>query len=115
MKSVTTTLDKVLRSCFAVLPSVVFLLLPGLAYADPVGFGFCIIANEFTDSFAPAIATIAICTIGATACLGRIQWSTAVLVAVGITIIFGVASILYMVAGSNGNCHAAATEIGYYN
>jgi len=59
-----------------------------------VGAGLCAFAEAFEGEIAAAIATIAVCTIGVMACVGRIQWTTAIVVAIGIAVIFGSAVLI---------------------
>ena len=88
--------------------AVVALLLPDTAFAStvgsPVGFGICWLAAVFSGEVAAGLGTIAICTIGVLACVGRVQWTTAIMVGCGIGAMFASGSLLSITSSSWVSC-----------
>lgn len=71
--------------------------------ADDFGKAICTIPEAvITGSIGRAIATIGIIIIGIMATLGRITWTQAMVVGVGISVIFGAAALAGMLAVSKG-------------
>ena len=67
------------------------------AAADSLGKGMCTIPEAVINgSIGRAIATIGIIIIGIMATLGRITWTQAMIVGVGIAVIFGAAALAEM-------------------
>ena len=92
--------------CF--LATVLALLIPDVVFASSVGSdvgaGLCLLAGAFTGEIAAGVGTIAICTIGCLACVGRVQWTTAILCGTGIAVMFGAAALITQASGSAHNC-----------
>jgi type IV secretion system protein VirB2 len=92
-------------------------MLPSMSFAQnaattPFDTVICNVVNFFTGTTGKAIATIAVIFVGIGALMGKISWGLAFIVAVGIALIFGAASIVNAVAtgvsGSGGaGCQAA--------
>ncbi len=74
--------------------------------AAGLGNALCTIPSSVINtSIGRAIATIGILIIGIMATLGRITWTQAVVVGVGISVIFGAASLAAMISVNQGqNC-----------
>ena len=103
--------------CLMVLPSVILIMIPDLALASwswsgggtgssfgnasTVGNALCGVADAFAGEVASGIATIAVCTVGTLACIGRVQWTTAIVVAVGIAVLFGAIALVTTIAGAS--------------
>jgi type IV secretion system protein VirB2 len=105
MKKSTIHLNKAWQLSFAAMFAVAFVLLPDMAFAgstSSVGTALCDVADAFQGNVASGIATIAICTIGAMACLGRVQWTTAIVVGTGIAVLFGATALVSTVSGGTG-------------
>lgn len=89
-------------SCFA----LVFGLLPDFAHANPsgaLGSMLCNAVQLMQGTPARMVATLAIIVLGIGAFFGKLQWGTAVLVAVGLGLVFGAVAIVTAVGGA-GNC-----------
>ena len=109
MKNMTIETAALWQFSILAVVSVALVLIPELAFASQtVGTSLCNIAEVFDGSdvtnegnVPAAIATIAVCSIGAAACVGRVQWTTAIVVATGIAVMFGAASLVKTMAGNN--------------
>lgn len=65
---------------------------------------FCNIVLILTGTTGKAIATVAVIAVGVGALLGKISWGMALIVALGIALIFGAASIVVALGGGGGSC-----------
>lgn len=86
-----------------------FLGMTTVAYASGVGStigdALCNIPAEIiTGTIGRAIATIGVITLGLGALLGRITWGQALIVATGIAVLFGAASIVDIVSKDGEAC-----------
>lgn len=70
----------------------------------------CDIINMIQGPAGRAIASLAVIVVGISSLLGRVQWNQAIVVCVGIAVIFGAPEILQQMGGSNVqnnvNCEA---------
>ena len=97
------------RSTLAIAAVAIFAVIPLEALAASVAAGegsgsafdvlFCNIISVVTGSVGRGIATIAIIVIGIGALMGKIAWSLALIVAVGIGILFGAGSLVEAISG----------------
>jgi len=113
MKSMTVGVYELWQCSLLAVLCAALVLLPDLAFAAPVnsiaGNAICDISDSFTGEVATGIGTIAICTVGTMACIGRVQWTTAVVVAVGVSLMFGTTTLLSTIyasssSGTMNNC-----------
>jgi len=105
MRKTTIGVSELWQFSFFVILSVTLVLLPDLALAQNISIGgnaVCDISDSFTGEVATGIGTIAICTVGTMACIGRVQWTTAVVVAVGVSLLFGTTALLSTLATAGG-------------
>lgn len=120
MSNVTTKTQKSDLSlswklCIAVMLSAAVILLPDMAFAQndtPFGNIFCTVVQWFTGNTGKGLATIAITIIGIGALLGKVSWGMALIVGVGIAIVFGAAGIVNALDSTDGiadDCTANAT------
>ena len=65
---------------------------------------FCNAVLMLTGTTGKAIATIAVVAVGVGALLGKISWGMALIVALGIALIFGAASIVLALGGTGNAC-----------
>jgi len=89
--------------CLALAISGAAVMVPDMLFAasptdTPIGNIFCSIALLATGNTGKGLATIAITVIGLGALLGKVSWGMALIVALGIALVFGAAAI----AGSIG-------------
>src|SRR5689334_13143549 len=99
MKNGTRKMSQTMQVCLIALFSAAFVMIPDFAFAQfhyvgggtesIVGDAMCFAAAAFAGEIAAGIATVAVCTLGTLACVGRVQWTTALILAVGISVIFG--------------------------
>ncbi len=69
---------------------------------------FCNVVLILTGTTGKAIATVAVIAVGVGALLGKISWGMALIVALGVALIFGAASIVLSL-GANGNACTAGS------
>jgi type IV secretory pathway VirB2 component (pilin) len=84
------------------------MLLPSVALADtPIADTLCTLVEWMTGTTGKAVATLAIIIIGVGALMGKVSWGMAIIVALGIAIVFGAEQILELLDsgdGSGGGC-----------
>ncbi len=82
------------------------MLLPDVSYAQTdtrIGNVLCTVSKWFTGNTGKGLATIAITVIGIGALLGKVSWGMAMIVGIGVAIVFGAAQIVSsMGAGAAG-------------
>ncbi len=109
--------------CMAFMLCAVVIMLPDLALArtkdTPMGDVLCIVVDWFTGNTGKGLATIAITIIGIGALLGKVSWGMAMIVGIGVAIVFGAAGIVdAMDAGSSdaqGNIQNTCEVRGNWN
>ena len=91
----------ILGTAMVVMPDVAF-----AAGADtPMGKVLCTVVNWFTGNTGKGLATLAISVIGIGALLGKVSWGMAIIVGMGVAIVFGAAGIVNaMNAGATSSC-----------
>lgn len=98
-----------LAVCMAVM------MLPELAHAGGGGFGggqggatigqvLCNVVNWFTGPVGQGIATLAIIVIGVGALMGKVSWGMAIIVGVGVAVIFGAGTIVNELGANGTGC-----------
>lgn len=68
--------------------------------SDIVGNTLCRLTTNLTGNTAKAVATIAIFTTGISLFMGKVQWTTAAMVAIGVGVVFGANSLVAFISGS---------------
>jgi type IV secretion system protein VirB2 len=111
MKTQTKQLSIAWQACLFVLLSAVVIMTPDMAMANtPMGAILCKVVGWFTGNTGKGLATIAITVIGIGALLGKVSWGMAIIVGIGVAIVFGAASIVNaMAAGGAGTTNACVT------
>jgi len=82
------------------------LLVPDMALAasgDTIAEVLCEVVGWFTGNVGKGIATLAIIIIGVGALMGKVSWGMAIIVGVGVAVIFGAAEIVDDLGGQ-GSC-----------
>jgi type IV secretion system protein VirB2 len=69
---------------------------------------FCNVVLIFTGTTGKAIATVAVIAVGIGALLGKISWGMALIVALGVALVFGAASIVLVLGGTGNSCSAGS-------
>ena len=101
------SIDAIWRSMLAIVGTFAALMLPLEAMAtDPMGAMFCNVRNWVAGPVGKGIATIAIIVIGLGALMGKVSWGMAILVGIGIALIFGAGAIVDSVTGEASDCTA---------
>lgn len=81
--------------CLAVLAVGFMTMVPEVAAAaTSIEVVLCKLKNLFTGPMGKALATIALVIIGIGALLGKVSWGMALIVSIGIAIVFGAASLV---------------------
>lgn len=85
-------------------------LLPEMANASAnvIQQVFCNLVLIMNGTTGKAIATIAIIAVGVGALLGKISWGMALIVAIGVALVFGAASIVTALGGGGSACVAGS-------
>src|SRR4051812_33815987 len=105
MKTQTKDLSLAWQICLMVMLSAVVLMTPDYAFAatTPMGDVLCTVTAWFTGNTGKGLATIAITVIGIGALLGKVSWGMAIIVGIGVAIIFGAAGIVTAMGGNLTN------------
>lgn len=89
------------------------MLLPDLALAgggagggggETIGKVLCNVVGWFVGPVGKGIATLAIIVIGVGALMGKVSWGMAIIVGVGVAVIFGAESIVSELGGGADGC-----------
>ena len=83
------------------------MLMPEFAAAgggDTIADVLCEVVNWFTGSVGKGIATLAIIIIGVGALMGKVSWGMAIIVGIGVAVIFGAGEIVNDLGGSGASC-----------
>jgi type IV secretion system protein VirB2 len=114
MKTQTKDLSLAWQICVMVMLSAVIVSIPDFAFASsdtPMGNVMCTVVKWFTGNTGKGMATIAITVIGIGALLGKVSWGMAIIVGIGVAIVFGAAGIVdAMNAGAGGTAVGASTS-----
>lgn len=98
--------------CLALALCAAAIVLPDVTYATdtPIGNIFCILTTWMTGNTGKGIATIAITVIGIGALLGKVSWGMAMIVCLGIALVFGASGILDAlgISGMEQSCNTNA-------
>ena len=113
MKTQTKDLALAWQIALLTLLCAVVVMLPDMAYAQssdtPIGNVLCNVVGWFTGNTGKGIATIAIIVIGVGALLGKVSWGMAIIVGIGVAIIFGASSLVNSIGGGAEGCTKGPT------
>ena len=108
MKTQTKDLSVAWQICLMVVLTAVVIMAPDMAFAansdTPMGNVLCTVVNWFTGNTGKGLATIAITIIGIGALLGKVSWGMAIIVGIGVAIVFGAAGIVSAMGGGATGC-----------
>ncbi len=80
---------------FTFLAMAVAVMIPELAAAgNPIGTTLCAVVNWFTGPVGGGIATLAVIIIGIGALMGKVSWGMAIIVGLGVAVVFGAAPLI---------------------
>ena len=86
--------------------AAVVVMMPDFAFASgatPIGNSLCNAVGFFTGKTGKALATIAILIIGIGALMGKVSWGMAIIVGVGVALLFGAAAMVNAISGENAS------------
>lgn len=72
------------------------------ASSDVIGRQMCTLIKTLSGATAKGIATVAIIGVAGGLLMGKLQWTTAMITAIGIIIIFSAGSIVSLLGGGTG-------------
>lgn len=93
----TQGLSTAWQACLLTLLAAVIVMMPDIAVASnntPMGNVLCTVVQWFTGNTGKGLATIAITVIGIGALLGKVSWGMAIIVGIGVAIVFGAVGIV---------------------
>lgn len=106
MKMITADTLKSVAWCMML--AYAMLLVPQEALAqtggETIGNLLCDVASWFTGPVGQGIATLAIIVIGIGALMGKVSWGMAIIVGIGVAVIFGAPAIVEELSGYGGDC-----------
>jgi len=103
---ITSTSEKMMHCALALFVAYAVLLLPMDAMADntEIASVLCNVVGWFTGTIGTAIATLAIIVIGVGALMGKVSWGMAIIVGLGVAIIFGAPQIVSALSSGGSSC-----------
>jgi type IV secretion system protein VirB2 len=116
MKPQTKDLSLAWQVCLMVMLTAAVVMMPDLAHAQitatntPMGDVLCTVTGWFTGNTGKGLATIAITVIGIGALLGKVSWGMAIIVGIGVAIIFGAAGIVNAMSPTANNAGCSTTS-----
>lgn len=93
--------------CLTVLSFAAIILLPDTAMAalgegdHPIEEALCEVVGWFRGPIGRAVGTLAIIIIGILALMGKVSWGLAIMVVLGIALVFGAPALLTLIAADN--------------
>ncbi len=104
MKTDTHEFNMTWKALLVFMLAVLITTLPDLAYAydSDLGYVICSAALLFTGNAGRGLATIGISILGVGALLGKVSWGLAIVVGVGIAMVFFAPGIVTAVSGVGG-------------
>ena len=84
-------------------------MLPQAAMAgDTIGDVLCSVVGWFTGPVGRGIATLAIIVIGVGALMGKVSWGMAIIVGVGVAVVFGAPEIVGELGAEQDGCEGSS-------
>jgi len=117
-KSAESMIDLCWRLTLFFSAVVVYAIIPEAAFAvagdgdNAISQVFCNVVLVLQGPTGKAIATVAVIAIGVGALIGKVSWGTALIVALGVALIFGASSIVENISGNNVSCQSANVGAG---
>jgi len=105
----TTNLSTAWQMSLMIMLSVIVVMLPDMAFAaagadTAIGNAMCNVAGWFTGNTGQGLATLAIIVIGVGALMGKVSWGMAIIVGLGIALIFGAATMVTSIGAGGSGC-----------
>lgn len=120
MKTQTKSLSFAWQVSLMVMLTAVIVMVPDMVRAGtvaatntPIGNTLCIVSSWFLGNTGKGLATIAITIIGIGALLGKVSWGMAMIVGIGVAVVFGAAGIIDAIEpNAQDGCLTNATNFG---
>lgn len=93
-------------ACISMIPDSAF------ASGNAIQTVFCNVVALLTGTTGKAVATVAIIAVGVGALLGKISWGMALIVAIGVALVFGAGTIVDALGASSNDCATGTSAIG---
>jgi type IV secretion system protein VirB2 len=102
----TLNSDKMMSLALSLFVAYAVMLLPSeaLAGGGTIGNVLCNVADWFTGPVGQGIATLAILVIGIGALMGKVSWGMAIIVGIGVAVIFGAPQIVAELGTGGAGC-----------
>lgn len=104
----TSNLSTAWQMTVMIMLSVIAVMMPDLAFAandaTPIGNAMCTVAGWFLGNTGQGLATLAIIVIGVGALMGKVSWGMAIIVGLGIALIFGAAAMVNAINAGGSGC-----------
>ena len=104
MQVTTSTGITKLALCFVIAYAAMLLPMDALAQTvqegGTIGSLLCSVAEWFTGPVGAGIATLAILVVGIGALMGKVSWGMAIIVGIGVAVIFGADTIVAELGGT---------------
>ncbi|MEZ5690107.1 MAG: TrbC/VirB2 family protein [Rickettsiales bacterium] len=106
MKTKTKELALTWQVSLLVMLTAIVVMLPDMAFATNTVIGnmMCTVVGWFTGTTGQGLATIAIIVIGIGALMGKVSWGMAIIVGLGISLIFGASALVGALGGNAVGC-----------
>src|SRR5690606_28286739 len=115
MKTSFQDLSHMWEATVLVLLTFLIINFPAMTYAagidTPMGSVLCRAVSWFTGNTGKGLATIAITIIGIGALLGKVSWGMALIVGIGVAIVFGAAGIVDALDGAGGEISGCTDSV----
>jgi type IV secretion system protein VirB2 len=103
--------EKIMTLAWCLVGMYAAMLLPSDALAQTLGGGgdtignvLCNVVEWFTGPVGQGIATLAIIVVGIGALMGKVSWGMAIIVGIGVAVIFGAPSIVSELGAGGTGC-----------
>ncbi len=114
MKTQTKNLATAWQTSLLVMFSAIVVMMPEMALAAAAAGGgdtvignmLCTVVGFFTGNAGRGLATLAIIIIGVGALMGKVSWGMAIIVGLGISLIFGAAAMVDSLNSGGSGCTA---------
>lgn len=102
MSKLSLVSEKMTTIALCMLVAYAAFLMPTPAFAgDTIGDLLCSVADWFTGPVGAGIATLAIIVVGIGALMGKVSWGMAIIVGIGVAVIFGAPAIVSELNGTS--------------
>lgn len=105
--TINTLTNKAWSLSVCVMLAYAFMLVPEAALAggpSSIEDALCEVISWFIGPVGKAIATLAIIIIGVGALMGKVSWGMAIIVGLGVAVIFGAPEIAGLLGATGGSC-----------